>query len=44
MDNFELYGIPRSEAGYRTPGLAQYLAEVKAYVDNLAKLLDYERA
>ena len=43
MDNYERYGIPRSESGYRTPGMAEYKAETDAYLERMWQIISAKR-
>ena len=43
-DNYAMYGIPRSESGYRTPGLVENRRELDAYIDKISKMVFAKRS
>ena len=43
-DNFDRAGIPRSEATYVTPGMAEYKQELEDYCDQLHAMVMEKRA
>ena len=39
MDNYDFFGVPREDSGYRTPAVDTYRQEVGDYVTRLARIV-----